>query len=325
MSKSIRSEIIKALAAGQFISGQSLGESLGISRAAVSKHVKHLTELGLDIYSVTGKGYKLATPLSLLNKVDIVKHLDTNWLDTKVDVHFTIDSTNSYLLRRIPNQVKVGQVCVAESQQAGRGRRGRQWVSPFGSHVYMSMYWHLEQGMSAAMGLSMVTALAISDAIHCLYDVDVELKWPNDIYINGVKLAGILIELEGQAMEPCHCILGIGLNVKMPKEASQDITQPWTDLQRHVNQPIDRNELVAVIISCLRNRLQQHANAGMNAMLKDWHQRDVFLNKPVKLITGEKHTLGTCRGINSQGALLLEQDGQIKPIYGGEVSLRGVS
>lgn len=324
MSKSIRSEIIKALAKGQFISGQTLGAELGISRAAVSKHVKCLTDMGLDIYSVTGKGYKLATPLSLLTKADMIKHLDAEWLDTKVDVHFTIDSTNSYLLRRIPNQVKVGQVCVAESQQAGRGRRGRQWISPFGSHVYMSMYWYLEQGMSAAMGLSMVTALAVSDAIHCLYGIDVELKWPNDIYISGVKLAGILIELEGQALEPCHCIIGIGLNVKMPMDAANDISQPWTDLQSHVGQSIDRNELVAVIINSLRYRLKQHAKEGMMSMLDDWHLRDVFLNKPVKLITGEKYTIGICRGINGQGALLLEQDGQIKPIYGGEVSLRGM-
>jgi len=323
MANSVKEQLIKQLANGQFMSGQVIGEQLGISRAAVSKHIRGLGEMGLDVYRVTGKGYRFAQPLVLLEKVKILQTLSTSALASKVEVHTVMDSTNSYLMRRIPHQIKHAQVCVAEYQSAGRGRRGRQWISPFGSHIYMSMYWYLEQGMSAAMGLSVVAALAVSDAINSLYDIDVELKWPNDIYLNGVKLAGILIDLEGQALEPCHSVIGIGLNINMPSESGEVIDQPWTDLQSHCQQRIDRNELVGAIINCLTHRLEEHKSNGIITMVGDWLKQDVYLNKPVKLITGEKETLGICRGINNQGALLLECNGQIKAVYGGEVSLRG--
>lgn len=323
MAKAVREHLIKALAQGEFVSGQALGDSLDISRTAISKHIKALTEMGLDIYSVTGKGYKLSQPLVLLNKDDIISRLPTNGTIPEIEVHSLIDSTNSYLLRRLPNQLSQGQVCLAEFQSAGRGRRGRQWISPFGSQIYLSLYWHLEQGLSAAMGLSLVTALAVSDAIYSLTKIQVQLKWPNDVYLSGVKLAGILIDLEGQALEASHSVIGIGLNLNMPEQAAQQIDQQWTDLQSHCKSVINRNSLSAQLIHHLLKRLKQHQNEGLASMLEEWHTHDFYLNKRVKLLTGERITKGICRGVNNQGALMLEIDGQIRPIYGGEVSLRG--
>jgi len=323
MTKAIKQHLIRSLAQGQFVSGQQLGDELNVSRTAVAKHIKALTELGLDIYSVTGKGYKLAQAINLLDKKIIDNLVSDN--NAPVEVHSLIDSTNDYLMRRLPNQLVQGQVCLAECQSAGRGRRGRQWVSPFGSQIYLSMYWYLEQGLSAAMGLSLVTALAVSDAIKEYCNVQVQLKWPNDIYIEGVKLAGILIDLEGQALEPSHSVIGIGLNLNMPEQAAKAIDQQWTDLQSHSSIDINRSELSACIINHLRARLIEHQNQGLAPMLDSWHQQDVFLNKAVKLLTGERITAGICRGINNQGALMLEVNGQVKPIYGGEVSLRGAS
>jgi len=330
MAKTVKEHLIKSLATGQFVSGQMLGEELGISRTAIAKHIKALTEMGLDIYSVTGKGYKLAQPLHLLEKErinellvnDFTSHSSNKLHSVQIEVHSLIDSTNDYLMRRLPNQLSQGQVCLAEYQSAGRGRRGRQWISPFGSQIYLSMYWYLEQGLSAAMGLSLVTALAVSDAVKAHSGVQVQLKWPNDIYLEGVKLAGILIDLEGQALEPSHSVIGIGLNLKMPEESGKLIEQKWTDLQSHSDVEIDRNALSAKLVSCLYQRLQQHQQSGLTPMLDEWHAHDAFLNKRVKLITGERTTHGICRGVNNQGALLLEVDGQVKPVYGGEVSLR---
>ena len=330
MTKTVKEHLIKSLAAGQFVSGQLLGEQLGISRTAIAKHIKVLTDIGLDIYSVTGKGYKLAQPLYLLDKEKIIcllaieasKQTERSVDMPIVEVHSLIDSTNDYLMRRLPNQLSPGQVCLAEYQSAGRGRRGRQWISPFGSQIYLSMYWYLEQGLSAAMGLSLVTALAVSDAVKAHSNVQVQLKWPNDIYLGGVKLAGILIDLEGQALEPSHSVIGIGLNLHMPEAAGKLIEQKWTDLQSHSQVKIDRNALSAQLISCLRQRLNQYQQTGLAPMLDEWHALDAFLNKRVKLITGERTTHGICRGVNNQGALLLEVNGQIKPVYGGEVSLR---
>jgi len=334
MAKAIQEKLIQYLSSGQFFSGQWLGEQLGVSRAAISNHISSLVDMGLDIYSVTGKGYKLSEPLTLLDEANIQHKLLELGLKNKIEVHNIIDSTNSYLLRRLPNQNHNLQVCLAEYQDSGRGRRGRKWISPFGSHIYMSMYWFLEQGMAAAMGLSVVSALAVSDAIKDLYQIDVQLKWPNDIYFDGVKLAGILIDLEGQALEPCHCVIGIGLNINMPQKSAEQVDQPWTDLQEVINKNItnveyqnknfiDRDELAATLIEKLSLRLQQHQNEGLLTMVNEWANHDYYFNKPVRLITGTREKKGICRGINNQGALLLEIDGQISPVYGGEVSLRG--
>lgn len=322
MSKTIREQLIVTLASGEFVSGQQIADQLSVSRAAIANNVSVLEEMGLDIFKVRGKGYQLAQPLTLLNAEAISGYLTQLGLNNLVEVHTVIDSTNDYLMRRLPNQNSQGQVCVAEYQSAGRGRRGRQWISPFGSHLYLSYYHLLSQGMAAAMGLSLVTALAVSDAISKVFDLEVQLKWPNDVYLDGVKLAGILIDLEGQAAGECHCVIGIGLNLKMPKDAADCIDQPWTDLQQHIDQEINRNHLSAAIIQALNNRLTMMEKDGLAAMLEQWHQRDFFLGKPVKLITGENETLGICRGVNEQGAMLLEMEGGIKPVYGGEVSVR---
>jgi len=353
MVKAVQEKLIKALVNGGFVSGQYIGEQLGISRTAISKHIKVLTEMGLDIFSVKGKGYKLSQSLNLLDQEKISNALIQLQLELqlkmqsqrglkndvqkanisksnalkdkapKVEVHSLIDSTNSYLMRCLPNEVTQGQVCLAEFQSAGRGRRGRQWISPFGSQVYLSMYWYLEQGLSAAMGLSLVTALAVSDAIYSLTNIQVQLKWPNDVYLSGVKLAGILIDLEGQAQEPSHSVIGIGLNLNMPEQEAKKIDQQWTDLQSHCSKEIDRNALCAQLIHHLLKRLHQHEKEGLSVMLDEWHAQDFYLNKKVKLLTGKSFIKGICRGVNNQGALMLEVDGQVKPIYGGEVSLRG--
>lgn len=324
MSKPIREKLINALAGGGFVSGQSIADELSVSRAAISNQVKALNEMGVDIFKVRGKGYQLANPLVLLDKVAIGEGLNALRADNCVETHTLIDSTNDYLMRKLPNQVTQGQVCIAEYQSAGRGRRGRQWISPFGSHLYLSYYHKLNDGFSAAMGLSLVTALAISDAINALYDVQVQLKWPNDVYLDGVKLAGILIDLEGQATGDCHSVIGIGVNLQMPEQAAEQITQPWTDLQQYVGERIDRNELVVAIIVALNQRLKQQSEQGVESMLSDWHQHDLYLNQTVKIITGENEEFGICRGVNEQGALLLETNGQLKTLFGGEVSLRGV-
>ncbi len=324
MAKLIREQLIKHLSTGRFISGQTLGDYLGVSRAAISNHVKALVDMGLDVFRVTGKGYKLAQPLVLLDANKIQAHLALLKLKNLIEVHSIIDSTNNYLLRRIPSQVQKGQVCIAEYQQAGRGRRGRQWVSPFGSHIYLSMYWPLEQGMSEAMGLSLVIGLAISDVLKSLIDSEIQLKWPNDIYIAGKKVAGILIDLEGQAQGLSHCVIGVGINIKMSKLSAQHITQPWTDLSEYSQKKIDRNILVANIIHSISVYLKKHQSEGFSTLLNEWHQQDIFLNRPVKIITGEKETFGIYRGVNEQGAMMLEVLGKIIPVYGGEVSLRSV-
>ncbi|MBG9997219.1 bifunctional biotin--[acetyl-CoA-carboxylase] ligase/biotin operon repressor BirA [Pseudoalteromonas sp. NZS127_1] len=316
--------ILNALNQGGFVSGQALGEELGISRAAVSKHIKTLQEMGLDIFKVTGKGYCLNNQVGLLNKTQIDQHykaLGANTAD--VEVHPIIDSTNSELMRRIQAKTAVesGTVIVAEMQQAGRGRRGRVWQSPFGANLYYSYFWRLDDGLQAAMGVSIAVGLAVYDAIKALYQIDVELKWPNDIYINKQKLAGVLVELDGQPQGPCQLVIGIGINLQMPESFSQHIDQAWTDLNQHT-QKLDKNQLVASLTYHLEQRLVQYSQTGLQNMYEQWNSLNAFAGDYVELNTGHRSWRGICEGIDPQGGIRIRQDGEVKSYYGGEVSLR---
>ncbi|KID55382.1 biotin--[acetyl-CoA-carboxylase] synthetase [Pseudoalteromonas luteoviolacea] len=317
--------ILSALSRDQFISGQALGEQLGISRAAVSKHIKSLQDMGIDIFKVTGKGYRLNHSLPLLDQHKILPVWQAlTDKPCQIEVQPIIDSTNSELMRRIQSKdagLTSGQVLVAEMQQAGRGRRGRQWQSPFGANLYYSYYWHFEDGMQAAMGVSVAVGLAVHDALSALYDLDVQLKWPNDIYINEHKLAGVLVELDGQMEGPCHLVIGIGLNVAMPNSAAQHIDQAWTDLSQHVSE-IDKNQLAVVLTLCLQKRLHMYQKNGLSNMVTQWNALNAFRDQVVSLSTGQRQWRGICEGIDHQGGLILRQDGERKTYYGGEISLR---
>jgi len=310
-------KLLALLADGEFHSGEKIGELLGVSRTSVNNYIKALQEIGLDIYKVTGKGYCSATPLALLSQQAIRDISGMN----NVHVEQILPSTNEYLLDKIPNLTN-GQTCITEFQTAGRGRRGRQWISPFASHLYFSMYWRLEAGIEKASGLSLLVGIAVVNALEKLGIQGVGLKWPNDLYYQGKKLAGILIELNAQASEVCHCVIGIGINIRMPAHQADAIDQPWTDLNTINAQPIDRNHLSGLLITELQTLLADYEEKGLSPFLARWFELDCFLNQDVNLIMADKIQKGICRGINEQGALLLEVDQQVTPYIGGEISLR---
>ncbi|MCF6436418.1 bifunctional biotin--[acetyl-CoA-carboxylase] ligase/biotin operon repressor BirA [Pseudoalteromonas sp. MMG022] len=315
--------VLNALNQGGFVSGQLLGEQLGISRAAVSKHIASLQEMGIDIFTVSGKGYSLNHSLPLLDKTQISQHLTQLQCHNPIEVAAVIDSTNSELMRRVQAKrpMASGQILAAEMQQAGRGRRGRTWQSPFGANLYYSYYWRLDDGLQAAMGVSIAVGLAVYDALKSLYQLDVSLKWPNDIYLNGKKLAGVLVELDGQVEGPCHLVIGIGINLLMPDGASSHIDQPWTDLSSHIG-TLDKNQLVAVLTQCLTARLAQYQKTGLAEMKVQWNALNAFAGEVVTLSTGQRQWRGVCEGIDEQGGIVLRQDGELKSYFGGEISLR---
>lgn len=193
----VQRQLVHYLADGALCSGQWLGEQLGISRTAVAKHLEQLQHYGLDLYKIKGKGYRLAQPVQLLDAA-LIKQQQQQ--PAPVWVQSVTDSTNSQLMQKIKEGVLLekGAVLVAEAQTAGRGRRGKQWFSPFGCNLYFSMYWQLEQGIQAAMGLSLVVGLAVAKVLQQQWQLPVRLKWPNDLYIEHKKLGGILVELAGQ-------------------------------------------------------------------------------------------------------------------------------
>lgn len=308
--------LVSILADGEFHSGEQLGERLGMSRAAINKHIQTLRDWGVDVFTVPGKGYSLPEPIQLLNEELIVTQVQTG----KVAVLPVIDSTNQYLLDRI-GELRSGDACVAEYQQAGRGRRGRKWFSPFGANLYLSMYWRLEQGPAAAIGLSLVIGIIMAEVLQELGAENVRVKWPNDLYLGDRKLAGILVELTGKTGDAAQIVIGAGINLAMRHAESDVINQGWVNLQE-AGVVIDRNMLAVRLINELRAALQSFEQEGLSPWLSRWKKLDNFIDRPVKLIIGEREIFGISRGIDAQGALLLEQDGVIKPWMGGEISLR---
>lgn len=313
----IKLAILKALSAGDFISGEELGEQLGVSRAAISKHIKGIQDWGIDIFRVQGKGYQLSQQLQLLDESILKANLNT-----PVELIPIIDSTNQYLLDRV-NELESGSVCIAEYQAKGRGRRGREWVSPFGSNLYMSMFWRLDAGMAAAMGLSLVVGVAIVEALEKLGLNDVKLKWPNDLYYQDRKLAGILVEMSGQAGGAANLVIGMGMNLMM-SDQTEGITQPWASLTEVADKEhIDRNQLAITMINTLNSALSDYEIYGMSGFVERWNRLDNFLGRPIKLIMGPREVTGIAKGINEQGAVLLETENGMESFIGGEISLRG--
>ena len=308
--------LISILSDGDFHSGEHLGEKLGMSRAAINKHVQTLRDWGVDVFTVPGKGYSLPEPIQLLNEATI----RSSFAEGNVTVLPVIDSTNQYLMDRI-STLHSGDACVAEYQQAGRGRRGRKWFSPFGANLYLSMYWRLEQGPAAAIGLSLVIGVVMAEVLQSLGADKVRVKWPNDLYLSDRKLAGILVELTGKTGDAAQIVIGAGINLAMRHVESEVVNQGWINLQE-AGVKIDRNTLAVRLIKELRTALTLFEQEGLTPYLSRWDKLDNFINRPVKLIIGEKEIFGISRGIDIQGALLLEQDGITKPWMGGEISLR---
>ncbi|EOC0419378.1 bifunctional biotin--[acetyl-CoA-carboxylase] ligase/biotin operon repressor BirA [Cronobacter malonaticus] len=308
--------LVSLLADGEFHSGEQLGEKLGMSRAAINKHIQTLRDWGIDVFTVPGKGYSLPGPIQLLNEAYIHSHIKTG----SVTVLPVIDSTNQYLLDRL-SELDSGDACIAEYQQAGRGRRGRKWFSPFGANLYLSMYWRLEQGPAAAIGLSLVIGIVMAEVLHELGANQVRVKWPNDLYLSDRKLAGILVELTGKTGDAAQIVIGAGINLAMRQVESDIVNQGWINLQE-AGIKVDRNELAVRLIEKLRASLREFEQEGLTPFLARWEKLDNFIHRQVKLIIGDREIYGISRGIDNQGALLLEQNGVIKPWVGGEISLR---
>ncbi|WP_243975332.1 bifunctional biotin--[acetyl-CoA-carboxylase] ligase/biotin operon repressor BirA [Vibrio natriegens] len=308
--------ILKTLSDGEFHSGEALGHDLGISRAAIAKHIKGLSEWGVDIYRIQGRGYQLAHPMQLLDETRL-----TDSSEPKLELIPVIDSTNQYLLERV-NESEKGRVCVAEYQASGRGRRGRQWVSPFGSNLYLSMYWRLDAGMAAAMGLSLVIGIAAVEALEEMGIQGVKLKWPNDLYYQDKKLAGILVEMSGQAGGAANLVIGMGLNIGMP-DKQPDIDQPWTTLnQVCAGLRLDRTQLALTLIEHWKTILADYEMMGLAGFVDRWNRLDNFIGRPVKLLMGAREVKGIVQGIDQQGGVVLETDNGLETYIGGEISLR---
>jgi BirA family biotin operon repressor/biotin-[acetyl-CoA-carboxylase] ligase len=311
--------LLKLLKDGRFHSGQALGAALGVSRSAVWKQLQQIeAEFDVSIHKVRGRGYQLATPLRFLDATEIAAQTSgTCW---PVYVHDSIDSTNAEALRLIEAGAQAPLLVTAERQTAGRGRRGRKWVSPFAQNLYYSLVLRIDGGMRQIEGLSLVVGLAV---MHALREAGVStagLKWPNDLLVGERKIAGILLELVGDPADVCHVVLGIGINVNM--QSNDEVDQQWTSVQLQTGRLINRNELAASLNNHLSVLLARHREGGFGALQGEWEQHHLWQGKPVSLVAGTTRIDGVVLGVDKQGALRLKVGHEEKSFSGGELSLR---
>ena len=317
-------KILEILADGQFHSGTELAEQVGISRSAIWKHIRGLSELGLECHALSGKGYRLNHILELLNAQKILENLhpEVEKNISVLEVFDQIDSTNGYLMSEAGRRKNSGAICIAEYQRAGKGRRGREWVSPFGRNIYLSVLWHFSSSPATISALSLVVGVAVIRVLREINIQEIGLKWPNDIYWQGKKLAGILVEVSGEADGPCTAVIGLGLNMFLPKNVAQNISQEWVDLQQILqDKQISRNDLTALLINELVTVISTYENLNFDAYFEEWCRYDCLKNKQAMLYIGQQQFSGKVLGIDTQGLLLMQDsNGDTRTFAPGEVS-----
>ena len=324
--------ILNILKDGNFHSGESLGEALGCSRTAVWKQLQKLDILGLDIESIKGTGYRVAGGFELL-QAQLIKSQLTELASAELadlEVFKSIDSTNKYAREKAEQARASGSVVLAEQQSAGRGRRGKTWVSPFAANIYLSIVWDFEQGAQALEGLSLAVGVAVKRALNAQGVHGIQLKWPNDIYVEGEKLGGILLEMIGDPAGHCSVIVGVGINVAMPETQGSDIDQEWTDIRSQLQQCVDRknhrpsrNKLAAALISEIVVLLRDFQAQGFSMYRDEWQAADAFYEQEAVISTPKLSITGVVKGVDKNGALRLQlENGKIETFVGGELSLR---
>ncbi len=315
-------KLISLLGDGCFHSGEELGASLGISRAAVWKKIQALAELGLELDAVRGKGYRLPSTIEMLDKKAIEKHLSADVRkNVGVALHLTTPSTNDEVKAQVGNGERL-QVCIAEHQSAGRGRRGRVWQSPFGASLYYSLLWRVDSGLSTMDGLSLAVGLVVVKTLESLGVQGLSLKWPNDILVENKKLAGVLLEISGDPMGTCEVVIGIGINLFLGLEHKKKIDQPVTDVHTAAGRSVGKNKIAGLLTTNLVAMLDTFQQHGFVPFKNVWQEYDAFAGQWVTLSAGENAITGVATGVSDSGAVLIRNDAGITAYAGGEISLR---
>lgn len=315
--------MLAALSAERAVSGSELARHLGVTRAAVWKQIESLRQLGAPIEASAGRGYRLTWPVEMLDAAAIRAQLDPVLRKRlgSLDVHWQVDSTSSALLRQAAQGAPDLSICVAEAQSAGRGRRGRDWISPLGGNVYFSLLRRFGTGMGALSGMSLVAGIAVAQALADCGVGNVGLKWPNDVLADGRKLAGILVELGGEYLGPCHAVIGIGVNVRLPHGFKAG--QPSIDLATLCGAaPPSRNAVIARLLVRLIAALDPFERAGFAPFRVEFARHDLLAGQAVRVHAGTEVHDGVAEGVDDRGALRVRRDGVATVYDSAEVSVR---
>lgn len=337
--------LLRELSAERFTSGAALAAKHGVSRSAISDALKDAAALGVHVFSLTRRGYRLAEPLGFLELSHIRQRLGEHAHRLDLRIVDVIDSTNSALLAQAasvvpPTAGRVGMVgtvgtkgapsgsCLAaELQTAGRGRRGRVWQSGLGASLTFSLLWRFEGGAAALGGLSLTVGVAVANALRSL-GIGAQLKWPNDIVVNDRKLGGILIETQGDMLGPTVAVIGIGLNVNLPEEMRAAIDQAVTDIAAEsaaaaVTSPArDRNTLLASVLSQLVVVLDEFQAGGFMSLRDQWRGLNAHQGEVVTVFAAEASYAARVVDVASDGALIVERNGVTTTLTAAEISIK---
>jgi len=304
-------------------SGESLAKELGVSRTAVWKQIKRAVSEGLEVKTIRGQGYQLVSTLDLLDRDRILAALPEECRKlVALTTLSEVGSTNAEVARQLVSANGLVPIVLADAQTAGRGRRGRNWSSPRGENLYLSLGLTFRGGFEVLDGLSLVLGVAVARALQSLGADDVGLKWPNDLFARGQKFGGILVEIQGELQEgQVQVIAGIGINVHM-KEAP-GIDQPWTSLAgTWPGRAWVRNDLAAAIIGEIVSIVNVFESGGFEAFRAEWQARDIFFGQP--LVAREGTLAGRGAGVDNTGNYQLETEAGLVSVRAGDISLRVV-
>jgi len=301
-----------------------LATRLGVPRTSIIRGIERLRSMAIEIKE-TRKGYCLTRRLDLLDAQSIFQAIDerARAVIDAIEVLSEVDSTSAHLMRAGANGAVTGQVCLAERQTEGRGRRGRTWVSPFAANIYMSLLWRLKRSSVNPGRLTTGIAVALVEALTSLGAKEIALKWPNDVLWQRRKLGGVLVERAGEASGRVYFVIGVGLNVLMPDRYVPKIDQPWTDLSIVMNGAApSRNTVAARLLDATIATLESHEQGGREDLERMWRIYDCNLGRPVALHTPQGCERGVAMGIDADGRLLMKCGGVLRAFTCGEISLR---
>lgn len=317
--------ILQRLADGRYHSGETLAAEFAISRAAIWKQLRQIRELpGVEVHAITGRGYRLTTPLELHDVDALLDAMSETSRPRLREIHLLprVDSTNSFLNRQSPPAPSTGIACLTEHQETGRGRRGRQWQSGFARNIALSLAWRFELPLSAMSGLSLAAGVAVARALTRAGVEGHGLKWPNDVHLQGRKLAGLLVEAAGETDGPSRLVIGVGLNLSLDPDHAAEIDQPWTDLARAGHDACGRNRLAGLMLDELVSACIRYQAEGLPAFADAWRDYDLYAGQQVRLLNGETVINGRYIGLAPDGGLRLHTGKGEQVFQAGEVSLR---
>jgi BirA family biotin operon repressor/biotin-[acetyl-CoA-carboxylase] ligase len=307
---------------GEYVSGEMISQTIGVSRTAIWKHMKDLQDAGYQIEAVRNKGYRLLEAPDLVTSAEIREGLITMVLGRNIVYREKIDSTNNLAQQLALEGAPEGTLVIAEEQTAGRGRRGRQWFSPPRSGVWMSLILRPKLPMAHAAQITLVAAVALAKALSRVTGVQAGIKWPNDILFGKRKCCGILTEMHAEFDQIHHLVVGIGINVNVPQEAfPAELQEIATSLQGMRGERVSRAKVVQAVLEELEPLYHRYvAQGGFGAIREEWKASSITLGRQVVAQTARGTIQGKALDIDEFGVLLIEcENGGVEKVYSADI------